>query len=334
MTSCPVVSSRPSVLANRAVDVDADPRRAPSMGWPRSRTCATNRSGRDIRNRYSTTPYSTKGSPTLTQARSGSSSSSTAAFSATRLVCGVAALRAAGFRAVDVGLAGESTAEAVDHMYAPVSSCSPVHVYSRRPSGSRRGGRTSSNEKHRGQVTINRRHFSDPRDESSEARPRAPDSRPTASRGDRVGLGVAARTDVKCVDGGQRGVGEVEVGDVEALVDPVADAGGGDRVGEHLVKQSVDPGRSRRSAHRSHRRRYAHDLLVCWTDPRQGIGLFREPGSGPPTGSERPAGAPVVAQRPTASRMRRAVSAPEKFCWPVTRLPSRMAKERNAPAWM
>src|SRR5689334_21236823 len=174
MTSCPAVSSRPSVLANRAVDVDADPRRAPSMGWPRSRTCATNRSGRDIRNRYSTTPYSTKGSPTLTQARRGSSSSSTAASSATSLVRDLPAAPAAAFRAVDVGPAGEPTAEeAVDHRYAPVSSCSPVHVYSSRPSGSRRGGRTSSNEKHRGQVTINRRPFPDPRDESSEAGPQA-----------------------------------------------------------------------------------------------------------------------------------------------------------------
>ena len=174
MTSCPAVSSRRSVLANRAVAVDADPRRAPSMGWPRSRTCATNRSGRDSRNRYSTTPYSTKGSPTLTQARSGSSSSSTAGSSATRLVRGPA-VRATAFRPVDVGPAGESTAEeAVDHMYAPVSSCSPVHVYSSRPSGSRRGGRTSSNEKHRGQVTINGRHFPDPRDESSEPCPQIP----------------------------------------------------------------------------------------------------------------------------------------------------------------
>jgi len=224
MTSCPVVSSRLSVLANRAVDVDADPRRAPSMGWPRSRTCATNRSGRDIRNRYSTMPYSTKGSPTLTQARSGSSSSSTAASSATRLVRGVAAVRAAAFRPVDVGPAGASTAEAaVDHMYAPVSSCSPVHVYSSRPSGSRRGGRTSSNEKHRGQVTINRRPFPDPREESSEAGPSDSGiSRPKAAMGDRVGLGAAARTDVEGVDGGWLGVGEVEVGDVEALGDPVA----------------------------------------------------------------------------------------------------------------
>jgi hypothetical protein len=108
-------------------------------------------------------------------------------------------------------------------MYAPVSSCSPVHVYSSRPSGSRRGGRTSSNEKHRGQVTINRRLFPDPREESSEAGPFGfGDFAAEGLHGDRVGHGAAARTDVEGADGGWLGVGEVEVGNVETLGDPVA----------------------------------------------------------------------------------------------------------------
>jgi hypothetical protein len=38
--------------------------------------------------------------------------------------------------------------------------------------------------------------------------------------------------------------------------------------------------------------------------------------------------------RPTASRITRATSAPEKFCWPVTRLPSRTANGLKSPAWM
>lgn len=37
-------------------------------------------------------------------------------------------------------------------------------------------------------------------------------------------------------------------------------------------------------------------------------------------------------QRPRVSMRRLAVSVPEKFCWPVMRLPSRMAKPRQSPA--
>jgi hypothetical protein len=40
-----------------------------------------------------------------------------------------------------------------------------------------------------------------------------------------------------------------------------------------------------------------------------------------------------VAQPPKASQTARAVSPPEKFCWPVTRLPSRTANARHSPAW-
>ena len=38
--------------------------------------------------------------------------------------------------------------------------------------------------------------------------------------------------------------------------------------------------------------------------------------------------------RPGAVAMTSAVSPPEKFCWPVIRLPSRMAKLFHRPAWM
>jgi hypothetical protein len=40
------------------------------------------------------------------------------------------------------------------------------------------------------------------------------------------------------------------------------------------------------------------------------------------------------AQRPSVSSRSSATSAPEKFCCPVSRLPSRMANGLNRPAWM
>lgn len=40
----------------------------------------------------------------------------------------------------------------------------------------------------------------------------------------------------------------------------------------------------------------------------------------------------IIGQRPRASMTRAAVAAPEKFCWPVIRLPSRTAKLRHRPA--
>jgi hypothetical protein len=50
--------------------------------------------------------------------------------------------------------------------------------------------------------------------------------------------------------------------------------------------------------------------------------------------SAKPASGRSDDHRPSVSMIRSAVSPPLKFCWPVTRFPSRIAKPFQSPAWM
>lgn len=64
----------------------------------------------------------------------------------------------------------------------------------------------------------------------------------------------------------------------------------------------------------------------------KGVSLDR--GWSPLTMSARPSPEGGVSYSPSARTSTSAVSRPEKFCWPVMRLPSRVAKLRHKPAWI
>ena len=70
--------------------------------------------------------------------------------------------------------------------------------------------------------------------------------------------------------------------------------------------------------------------------PNFGPGPVGNFAAAPPPAGPLPARAmrSLVVQRPSVSMIKSAVSPPLKFCWPVTRLPSRMAKPFHSPAWM